>query len=147
MRIAVDCTAVIDFELNAEMAKAFAMEHEVRCVAVFVNNLAVRVPAGRAVSVVVAVPVRAVTMNNAAAVIAANIIFVKAMLAERVRIILDSIFLINPFVAVVADDSQPVCAILAEPVTFYLKHIFNRMFCTEVCTNSGFLHWLFLHFI
>ena len=69
------------------------------------------------------------------------------MIAEYVRVILDSIFLINPFVAVVTDDSQSVSAILAEPVAFYLKHIFNRVLGAAVCTNSGFLHWLFLHFI
>ena len=100
-----------------------------------------------AVGVVVTVPVRAVAVDNPAAVITAHVIFIKAMIAEYVRVILDSIFLINPFVAVVADYGQPVGAVLAEPVSLYFKHIFNRVLCTAVCTNSRFLHWLFLHFI
>ena len=147
LRIAVDCTAVIDFKLNAEMTQAFAVEHKVRRVVVFVNNLAVLVPAGRTVSVVVTVPVCAVAVNNPAAVIAAHVILIEAVVAKRVRVILDGVFLINPFVAVVADDSQSVGAVLAEPVAFYLKHIFDCMLCTTVCTNSCFTHWLVLHFV
>ena len=129
------------------MPQTFSVEHKVGRVAVFVDDLAVLIPAGRAVSVVVTVPVCAVTVDNTPTVITANIIFVKAMLAERVRVILDSIFLINPFVAVVADYGQPVGAVLAEPVAFYLKHIFDCMLRTAVCTNPNFLHWLFLHFV
>ena len=123
------------------------MKHEIGRVAVFVDDLAVFAPAGRAVSVVVSVPVCAVAMNNAATIIAAHVILIKAVIAEYVRVILDSIFLINPFVAVVTDDSQSVGAVLAEPVALYLVHIFDCMLCTAVCTNSNFLHWLFLHFV
>ena len=101
------------------------MEHEVGRVAVFVNNLAVFVPAGRAVGVVVTVPVRAVTMNNTVAVITAHVIFIKAMIAECVRVILDSVLLVDPLSAVVADYGQPICAVLAEPIAFYLVHIFD----------------------
>ena len=70
LRVAVYRTAVIDFELNAEMTQTFAMKNKVWRVAVFVNNLAVLVPAGRAVSVVVIVLIGAVTVNNAVAVLA-----------------------------------------------------------------------------
>ena len=101
------------------------MEHEVGRVAVFVNDIVMLVPAGCAVDVVVIIPIRAVTVNNAVAVLAADVIFIKAMIAECVRVILDSIFLINPFVAVVADDGQAICAILAEPIAFHFKHLVN----------------------
>ena len=70
LRVAVYRTAVIDFELNSEMTQTFAMKNKVWRVAVFVNNLAVLVPAGRAVSVVVIVLIGAVTVNNAVAVLA-----------------------------------------------------------------------------
>ena len=59
--VAVYRAAVVDFELNAEMTQAFAVEYKVGRVAVFVNNLAVLVPAGYAIGVVVTVPVRAAT--------------------------------------------------------------------------------------
>ena len=103
LRIAVYRTAVIDFKLNAEMPQAFSVEYKVWRVAVFVDNFAVFVPAGRAISVVVAVSVRTVAMNNAAAIIATHIILIKAMLAERVRVVLNDILLIKPLGAVVAD--------------------------------------------
>ena len=64
LRIAVDCTAVVDFKLYAEMTQTFAVENKVWCVAVFVDDLAVLIPAGRAASVVVTVPVRAVAVDN-----------------------------------------------------------------------------------
>ena len=101
--IAVHRAAVIDFEFHAEMAQTLAVKNKVGRIAVFVDDLAVFVPAGHAVRVVVAVPVCAVAVDNPAAVIAAHIIFIKAMIAERVRIILDSILLIKPLGAVVAD--------------------------------------------
>ena len=147
LRVAVDRAAVIDFELNAEMPKAFAVEHEVGRVAVLVDDLAVLVPAGRAVSVVVTVPVRAVAMDNTPTVITAHVIFIKAMIAEYVRVILDGVFLVDPLSTVVADYGQPVGAVLAEPVTFHFKHIFNRVLSTAICTNSCFAHCLFLHFV
>ena len=80
-------------------------------------------------------------MNNAVAVLTADVVFIKAVVAKRVRVILDGIFLVDPLGTVVTDYGQSVGAILAEPVAFYLKHIFNRMFCTAVCTNSCLLHW------
>ena len=129
------------------MPQAFAVKHQIGRVAVFVNNLTVLIPAGYAIGVVVTVPICAVAMNNTAAVITAHVIFIKAMIAEYVRVILDSIFLINPFVAVVANDGQPVGAVLAEPIAFCLIHIFDCVFCTAVCTNSCFTHWLVLHFV
>ena len=129
------------------MPQTFAVKNKVGRVAVFVDDLAVLVPAGHAVGVVVTVPICAVAMNNPTAIITAHVIFIKAMIAEYVRVILDSIFLINPFVAVVADDSQTVGAVLAEPVPLYLVHIFDCMLRTTVCTNSGFFHCLFLHFV
>ena len=39
LRVAVYRAAVVDFELNAEMPQALAMEHEVGRVVVFVDNL------------------------------------------------------------------------------------------------------------
>ena len=39
LRIAVDRTAVVDFELHAEMTQAFSVEHEVGRIAVFVDDL------------------------------------------------------------------------------------------------------------
>ena len=145
--VAVYRAAVVDFKLYAEMTQTFAVENKVWCVAVFVDDLAVLIPAGHAVGVVVTVPVRAVAVDNTPTVIAANIVLIKAVIAEYVRVILDGVFLVDPLSAVVADDSQPVGAVLAEPVAFYLKHIFNRVLGAAVCTNSCFLHWLFLHFV
>ena len=107
------------------MAQTFAVKYEVRCITVFVDNFAVFVPAGHAVSIVVTVPVRAVTVDNTPAVLTANIIFVKAMLAECVRIILDDILLIKPLGAMITDHGQPVGAVFAEPVALYLVHIFD----------------------
>ena len=48
LRVAVDRAAVIDFELHAEMTQTFAVENKVWCVAVFVDDLAVLIPAGHA---------------------------------------------------------------------------------------------------
>ena len=125
LRIAVDRAAVVDFELNAEMPQALAMEHEVGRVAVLVDDLAVLVPAGCAVGVVVIVPIRAVTMNNTVAVLTADVVFIKAVVAKRVRVILDGIFLVNPLGTVVADYGQAIRAILAEPIAFLFKHLVN----------------------
>ena len=111
------------------------------------NDLAVLIPAGHAVSVVVSVPVRAVAVDNAAAIIAADVVLVEAVIAKRVRIVLDGIFLVDPISAVVADYGQAICAVLAEPIAFRLIHIFDRMFRTTVRTNSRFTHCLFLHFV
>ena len=103
LRIAVDRTAVVDFELNAEVAKALAVEIKVRRVAVLVDNFAVLISVGHAAGVVVIIPIGVVAMNNAVAVLAVNVILIKAMVAEYVRIVLDDILLIKPLSAVVAD--------------------------------------------
>ena len=87
------------------MPQTLAMEHEVGRVAVFVNNVTMLIPAGCAVGVVVTVPVRAVAMNNAVAVLAADVIFIKAVITERVRVILDGVLLVDSLGTVVADDS------------------------------------------
>ena len=86
-------------------------------------------------------------MNNAVAVITANIIFVKAMLTERMRVILNGVFLVDPLSTVIADYGQAICAILAEPIAFHFKHLVNWMLSTAICTNSCFAHCLFLHFV
>ena len=125
LRIAVDCTAVVDFELNAEVAKALAVENKVRRVTVLVNNVTMLILAGCAVGVVVTVPVRAVAADNAAAVRTADVILIKTVIAERVRVILNGVFLVDPLGAVVADYGQAICAVLAEPIAFYLVHIFD----------------------
>ena len=147
LRIAVDCTAVVDFKLYAEMTQTFAVENKVWCVAVFVDDLAVLIPAGCAVGVVVIVPIGAVTVNNAVAVLAADVVFIKAVVAKRVRVILDGVFLVDPLSTVVADYGQAVGAVLAEPVIFHLEHFVDRMLRTAICTNSCFTHWLVLHFV
>ena len=103
LRVAVNRTAVVDFKLYAEMAKALAVKYKVGRVAILVDNFAVLIPAGCAVSVVVAVPVCSVAMNNPATIIAADVVLVKAMLAERVRVILNGVFLVDPLGPVVAD--------------------------------------------
>ena len=64
-------------------------------------------------------------MNSPTAIIAAHVILIEAVVAKRVRVILDGVFLVDPLSAVVADDSQPVGAVLAEPVALYLVHIFD----------------------
>ena len=56
LRVAVYRAAIVDFKLYVEMPQTFAMENKVWCIAVFVDDLAVLIPAGRAVSVVVTVP-------------------------------------------------------------------------------------------
>ena len=129
------------------MPQALAMEHEVGRVAVFVNDIVMLVPAVCAVGVVVIVPIRAVTMNNTVAVLTADVVFIKAVVAKRVRVILNSVLLVDPLGAVVADDGQAICAVLAEPVIFHLEHFVDRVLDTAVYTNSCFAHCLFLHFI
>ena len=111
------------------------------------DDLAVLIPAGHAVSVVVSVPVRAVAVDNAAAIIAADVVLVEAVIAKRVRIVLDGVLLVDPLGTVVADYGQAICAVLAEPIAFYFKHLVNWMLSTAICTNSCFAHCLFLHFV
>ena len=107
------------------MPQAFSVEYKVGRIAVFVDDHAVLVPAGRAVGVIVTIPVRAVTMNNAAAIIAAHVILIEAVVAKCVRVILDGVFLVDPLSTVIADYGQAICAVLAEPIAFYLVHIFD----------------------
>ena len=123
--VAVYRAALINFELNTEMPQALAVEHEIGRVAVLVDDFAVLIPAGLAVGVVVTVPLCAVAMNNAVAVLAADAILIKAMLTQSVRIVLDSVFLVDPLSTVIADYGQAICAVLAEPIAFYLVHIFD----------------------
>ena len=125
LRIAVHRAAVIDFEFHAEMTQTLAMEHEIRRVAVFVDDLAVLIPAGCAVGVVIIVPIGAVAVNNAVAVLTADVILIKAVIAECVGIVLDGVFLVNPLGTVVADYGQAIRAILAEPIAFHFKHLVN----------------------
>ncbi len=108
------------------MPQALAMKHKIWRVVVLVNNLTMLIPAGRAVGVVVIIPIRAVAMNNA--VLAADVIFVKAVVAECVGIVLDGVFLVDPLGAVVADYGQSVGAVIAEPVSFHLIHFIYRVF-------------------
>ena len=68
------CAAVVDFQCYAEVPQTLAVENKVGRVAVLVNDRALFVPTGRTVSVVVIIPIRAVAMNNAAAVIAEPVI-------------------------------------------------------------------------
>ena len=79
-------------------------------------------------------------MDNAVAVLAADVILIEAVVTECVRVILDSVFLVDPLGAVIADYGQAICTILAEPIAFHLVHLVNRVLCTAVCTNSCFLH-------
>ena len=123
--VAVYRAALINFELNTEMPQALAVEHEIGRVAVLVDDFAVLIPAGLAVGVVVTVPLCAVAMNNAVAVLAADAILIKAVVAKRVRVILNGVFLVDPLSTVIADYGQAICAVLAEPIAFYLVHIFD----------------------
>ena len=73
------------------MPQALAMKHKIRCVIVLVYNVTMLIPAGCAVGVVVIIPIRAVTMNNAVAVFAADVVFIKAVVADCVGIVLDGV--------------------------------------------------------
>ena len=86
------------------MPKPLAVENEVGRVAVFVNNRAVFVPTGRAISVVVIIPIRAVTPQNAVAICTTDVILIEAAFAERVVAVLNSIFGVNPLSAGIADN-------------------------------------------
>ena len=97
------------------------------------------VPAGCAVGVVVIVPIGAVTMNNAAAVLTADVVFIKAVVAKRVRVILDGIFLVDPLGTVVADYGQAIRAVLAEPITFHLN--ISSIGCSAPQFAQILFHW------
>ena len=94
---------------------------------------------------IVVIEVSIVAAQDAAAVVAADIVLVKTALAERVMIVLNGAFLIDAIAAVITDYGQTVGAILAEPVALYLKHLADRVLCTAVGTNSSIFHFCFLH--
>ena len=94
---------------------------------------------------IVVIKVGIIAAQDAAAVVAADIVLVKAAFAERVVIVLNGAFLIDAIAAVITDYGQTVGAVLAEPVTLYLKHLANRMLCTAVVANSSIFHFCFLH--
>ena len=96
--------AVINLQLNAEVPQALAMKHEIGGVVVFMDNVVMLVPAGGAVDVVIVIPIGTVAADNAAAVLTADVILIKAMVAEYIVVILDGVFLVDPLGAVVADD-------------------------------------------
>ena len=73
------------------MPQALAMKHKIRCVIVLVYNVTMLIPAGCAVGVVVIIPIRAVTMNNAVAVLAADVILIETVVTQRVGVILNSV--------------------------------------------------------
>ena len=122
LRVAVYRAAVIDFKLNAEMPQTFSVEHKIGRVAVFVDDLAVLVPAGRAASVVVIVPVRLLAAHDAAAVLAVDVILIETTFAERVVAVLNSIFGVNPLSVGIADNGKLVCATFAQPVAPDSEH-------------------------
>ena len=64
-------------------------------------------------------------MNDTVAVLAADVILIKAVVAKRVRIVLNGVFLVDPLGAVVADYGQAIRAVLAEPIAFHFKHLVN----------------------
>ena len=147
MSVIVYRTAVINLQLNAEVSQALAVKHEIGGVVVFMDNVVMIVPAGGAVDVVIVIPIGTVAVNNAVAVFTADVILIKAVVAEYVRIVFDGILLINPLGTVVADYGQTLRTVLAEPISFRLIHILNLVLFTAVCTNPCFVHCLFLRFI
>ena len=121
LRVIAVGAAGVDFELNAEMTQAFSVEYKVGRVAVLMDNVTVLVPAG-AISVVVTVPVRAVTPQNAVAICTTDVILIETTFAERMVAVLNSIFGVNPLSAGIADNGKLVCATFAQPVTPDSKH-------------------------
>ena len=108
--------AVINLQLNAEVSQALAVKHEIGGVVVFMDNVVMIVPAGGAVDVVIIIPIGTVAADNTAAVLTADVILIKAMVAEYIVVILDGVFLINSFVTVVADYGQTVSTAFTKPV-------------------------------
>ena len=132
---------VINLQLNAEVSQALAVKHEIGGVVVFMDNVVMLVPAGGAVDVVIVIPIGTVEADNAAAVLTADVILIKTVIAERMVIVLNGIFLIDSLVTVVADYGQTVSIAFTKPVTFYLVHGIERVLDTTVRTNSSFFHW------
>ena len=133
--------AVINLQLNAEVPQALAVKHEIGGVVVFMDNVVMLVPAGGAVDVVIVIPIGTVAADNAAAVLTADVILIKTVIAERMVIVLNGIFLIDSIVTVVADYGQTVSTAFTKPVTFYLVHGIERVLDTTIRTNSSFFHW------
>ena len=127
------------------MPQALAVEHEVGRVVVVVNRAFVLVPAIRAIGMIVVIEVGIIAAQDAATVVAADIVLVKTALAERVMIVLNGAFLIDAVATVVTDYGQMVGTVLTEPVTLYLKHLADRVLCTAVVANSSIFHFGFLH--
>ena len=132
--VAVHRAALINLQLYAKMPQALAVEHEVGRIVVVVNRAFVTVPAVRAIGMIVVIEVSIVAAQDAAAVVAADIVLVKTALAERVVIVLNGAFLIDA-----------IAAVITEPVTLYLKHLADRMLSTAVVANSSIFHFCFLH--
>ena len=72
---------------------------------------------------IVVIEVGIIAAQDAATVVAADIVLVKTALAERVMIVLNGAFLIDAVATVVTDYGQMVGTVLTEPVTLYLKHL------------------------
>ena len=87
-------------------------------------------------------------MNNTIAVLAADVILIKAMIAECVRVVLDGVFLVDPLGAVVADYGQAICAVLAEPIVLLPGYI-SSIGCSapQFAQILVSLIGLFLHFV
>ena len=77
------------------------------------------VPAGGAVDVVIVIPIGTVAADNAAAVLTADVILIKTVIAERMVIVLNGIFLIDSLVTVVADRSAQLSQ-SQSPSTWYM---------------------------
>ena len=89
--VAVYRAAVINLQLDTEVPQALAVKYEIRGVVVFMDNVVMLVPAGGAVDIVIVIPIGTVAADNASAVLTADIILIKTVIAERVCIVLDSI--------------------------------------------------------
>ena len=99
------------------------MEHKVGRIVVVVNRALMLVPAVRAIGMIVIIEVGIIAAQDAATVVAADIVLVRTALAERVMIVLNGAFLIDAVATVVTDYGQMVGTVLTEPVTLYLKHL------------------------
>ena len=94
---------------------------------------------------IVIIEVGIIAAQDAATVVAADIMLVKTALAERVMIVLNGAFLIDAIAAVITGYCQTIYTVLTEPVALYLKHFADRVLCTAVGTNSSIFHFCFLH--
>lgn len=142
--VAVHRAALVNFQLYAKVPQALAVEHKIRCIVVVVNRAFVTVLAVRAIGMIV-VEVSIVAAQDAAAVVAADIVLVKTALAERVMIVLNGAFLIDAITAAVTGYCQTIYTVLTEPVALYLKHFADRVLSTAVVANSSIFHFCFLH--